>query len=108
MRYTEGALKPFGYLKMDPLNYICHSWLSENEIIVGTSACTLLILESGDVKEEIKLMTGKLELFFSVVLDSSPYHVFFSCSFLFGFFNLIVFIGNYCFSFVDCKNHFTG
>lgn len=68
MRYTEGALKPFGYLKMDPLNYICHSWLSENEIIVGTSACTLLILESGDVKEEIKLTTGKLELFFLLFL----------------------------------------
>ncbi|BFY99763.1 hypothetical protein BsWGS_02803 [Bradybaena similaris] len=56
MRYTEGTLKAFGYQKMEPINYVCHSWLSENEIIVGTSASTLLILESGEIKEEIKLI----------------------------------------------------
>jgi len=49
-RYTEGNLKQFGYSKSDPQNCLCHAWVSEERVMVGTETGRLLLFENGEVK----------------------------------------------------------
>lgn len=55
-RYSEGNLKPFNFQKVEPQNYLCHAWLSEDRVIVGTDTGHLLISEAGEVKQEFNLI----------------------------------------------------
>ena len=54
-RYSEGNLKPFNFQKMEPQNYMCHAWVSEERIVVGTDNGRLLLFEAGELKNEINL-----------------------------------------------------
>lgn len=54
-RYSEGNLKPFNFQKMEPQNYLCHAWVSEERIVVGTDNGHLLLFEAGELKNEINL-----------------------------------------------------
>ncbi|BFZ16806.1 hypothetical protein BsWGS_19845 [Bradybaena similaris] len=55
-RYSEGNLKPFNFQKVEPQNYLCHAWLSEDRVIVGTDNGHLLISEGGEVKQEFNMV----------------------------------------------------
>uniref|UniRef100_A0A0B7A6G0 Cilia- and flagella-associated protein 57 n=1 Tax=Arion vulgaris TaxID=1028688 RepID=A0A0B7A6G0_9EUPU len=55
-RYSEGNLKPFNFQKIDPQNYLCHAWLSEDRIIVGTDNGHLMLFEAGEIKQEYNLV----------------------------------------------------
>lgn len=54
-RYSEGNLKPFNFQKLEPQNYLCHAWVSEERIVVGTDNGRLLLFEAGELKNEINL-----------------------------------------------------
>ncbi|KAK7495825.1 hypothetical protein BaRGS_00012815 [Batillaria attramentaria] len=54
-RYSEGNLKPFNFQKMEPQNYLCHAWVSEERIVVGTDNGRLLLFEAGELRNEINL-----------------------------------------------------
>ncbi|XP_025110126.1 cilia- and flagella-associated protein 57-like [Pomacea canaliculata] len=54
-RYSEGNLKPFSFQKLEPQNYLCHAWVTEERIVVGTDNGRLLIFEAGEMKSEIYL-----------------------------------------------------
>ncbi|KAH9523432.1 Cilia- and flagella-associated protein 57 [Bulinus truncatus] len=58
-RYSEGNLKPFNFQKSDPQNYLCHAWVSEDRIIVGTDSGKLLLFEAGELKREFNLVTSE-------------------------------------------------
>jgi len=51
-RYAEGNLKQFGYQKTEPQNFLCHAWVSEDRVLVGTETGHLLLFENGEVKLE--------------------------------------------------------
>jgi len=55
-RYSEGNLKPFNFQKMEPQNYLCHAWVSEERIIVGTDNGKLLLFEAGELRNEFNLV----------------------------------------------------
>ncbi|CAG5118964.1 unnamed protein product, partial [Candidula unifasciata] len=54
-RYSEGNLKPFNFQKVEPQNYLCHAWVSDDRILVGTDNGHLLLFEAGEVKQEFNL-----------------------------------------------------
>ncbi|XP_078485320.1 cilia- and flagella-associated protein 57 [Ciona intestinalis] len=51
-RYAEGNLKQFGFQKMDLQNYLSHSWVSDERVVVGTDTGRLLLFENGELKSE--------------------------------------------------------
>ncbi|XP_071118876.1 cilia- and flagella-associated protein 57-like [Haliotis cracherodii] len=51
-RYSEGNLKPFPFQKMEPQNFLCHAWVSEERVVVGTDTGRLLLFEAGELKNE--------------------------------------------------------
>lgn len=51
-RYSEGNLKQFAFQKMEPQNFLCHTWVSDERIIAGTDMGKLLLFESGELKNE--------------------------------------------------------
>ena len=59
-RYSEGNLKQFGIqLKMEPQNYLCQAWVSDERVIVGTDNGRLLLYEAGELKSEISISQQK-------------------------------------------------
>lgn len=54
-RYSEGNLKTFNFQKMEPQNYLCHAWVSEERVIVGTDTGKLLLFEAGELKNEFNI-----------------------------------------------------
>ncbi|XP_055956153.1 cilia- and flagella-associated protein 57 [Patella vulgata] len=52
-RYSEGNLKPFNFQKVEPQNYLCHAWVSEERVVVGTDSGKLMLFEAGELKTEI-------------------------------------------------------
>ena len=61
-RYTEGNLKPqFAPQKSEPQNYLCHAWVSDERVIVGTDSGKLLLFESGELKHEFNLASQMKE-----------------------------------------------
>ena len=54
-RYSEGNLKQFAFLKMEPHNYICQSWVTDDKVIVGTDNGRLFLFEAGELKNEFTL-----------------------------------------------------
>eukprot|EP00795_Rhopilema_esculentum_P004667 gene4667-20951_t len=52
-RYNEGNLKQFAFQKSElQRNYLCHAWITEERIVVGTDAGKMLLFESGELKAE--------------------------------------------------------
>jgi len=61
-RYTEGNLKQqFAPQKSEPQNYLCHAWVSDERVIVGTESGKLLLFESGELKQEFNLASQMKE-----------------------------------------------
>ena len=54
-RYTEGNLKQFAFQKMEPHNYLCQAWVSDERVIVGTDNGKLFLFEAGELKNEFNL-----------------------------------------------------
>lgn len=54
-RYTEGTLKQTNFLRGEPQNYLSHSWLSEERVIVGTDTGKLYLFDSGDLRWETSI-----------------------------------------------------
>ncbi|KAH3831997.1 cilia- and flagella-associated protein 57-like [Dreissena polymorpha] len=54
-RYSEGNLKVFNIQKVEPQNYLCHAWVSEERVIVGTDTGKLMLFEAGEMKHEFNL-----------------------------------------------------
>ncbi|XP_065602497.1 cilia- and flagella-associated protein 57 [Cyrtonyx montezumae] len=48
-KYSKGTLKQVNLQKGEPQNYLCHAWLSEEEIICGTATGKLLLFETGEL-----------------------------------------------------------
>ncbi|EDO36068.1 predicted protein [Nematostella vectensis] len=57
-RYSEGNLKQFAFQKMEPQNFLCHAWVSDERIITGTDTGRLLLFESGELKNEFSVFGG--------------------------------------------------
>ncbi|KAK2862634.1 hypothetical protein Q5P01_002167 [Channa striata] len=54
-RYSEGVLKQSSSAKVETINFLCHTWLSEERVIAGTDTGRLLLFESGDLRREISI-----------------------------------------------------
>lgn len=54
-RYTEGNLKQFAFQKLEPQNYLCQTWVSDERVVVGTDNGKLLLFEAGELKNEFNL-----------------------------------------------------
>ncbi|RKO87723.1 WD40-repeat-containing domain protein [Blyttiomyces helicus] len=54
-RYQDGTLKAFSFQKVEPKNYLCHCWVPEDRIVVGTEDGKLFLFESnGEQRAEIQ------------------------------------------------------
>ncbi|NWW51325.1 CFA57 protein, partial [Pedionomus torquatus] len=51
-QYSEGTLKQTNLQKGDPQNYLCHAWLSKEEIICGTDTGKVILFETGELQWE--------------------------------------------------------
>ncbi|NXE75828.1 CFA57 protein, partial [Cochlearius cochlearius] len=51
-KYSEGTLKQMNLQKGEPQNYLCHAWLSEEEVICGTDTGKLTLFETGQLHWE--------------------------------------------------------
>ncbi|NXW49021.1 CFA57 protein, partial [Nyctiprogne leucopyga] len=51
-KYSEGTLKQINLQKGEPQNYLCHAWLSEEEVICGTDTGKLNLFETGKLHWE--------------------------------------------------------
>ena len=54
-RYSEGNLKQFAFQKLDPQNFLSHTWLTDEKIVAGTDTGRLLLFESGELRNEFNL-----------------------------------------------------
>ncbi|XP_039971838.1 cilia- and flagella-associated protein 57 isoform X1 [Xiphias gladius] len=52
-RYSEGTLKQSSFPKVETINFLCHTWLTVEQVIAGTDTGRLLVFESGDLRREI-------------------------------------------------------
>ena len=60
-RYSEGNLKTFNIQKVEPQNYLCHTWVSEERVIVGTDSGRLMLFEAGEMKHEFNIAAQEKE-----------------------------------------------
>ncbi|XP_040325824.1 cilia- and flagella-associated protein 57 isoform X2 [Herpailurus yagouaroundi] len=56
LRFAEGTLKQTNFQRGEPQNYLAHTWVSEDKIIVGTDTGKLFLFESGDQRWETSIM----------------------------------------------------
>ncbi|NXK61399.1 CFA57 protein, partial [Sylvietta virens] len=54
-KYSEGYLKQMNLQRGEPENYLCHAWLSEEEVICGTDTGKLSLFETGELHWETSL-----------------------------------------------------
>ncbi|XP_032923476.1 cilia- and flagella-associated protein 57 [Catharus ustulatus] len=54
-KYSEGYLKQMNLQRGEPENYLCHAWLSEEEVICGTDTGKLSLFETGNLNWETSL-----------------------------------------------------
>ncbi|XP_072308119.1 cilia- and flagella-associated protein 57 [Eucyclogobius newberryi] len=57
-RYAEGSLKQTSFPKVESVNFLCHTWLTQDRVVAGTDSGRLLIFESGELRREINLGTA--------------------------------------------------
>lgn len=55
LRYNEGSLKQFAFQKTEPLNYLCHTWVSEDRLLLGAESGKVQLYEVGDLKHEYEV-----------------------------------------------------
>jgi len=55
LRYNEGSLKQFAFQKNEPLNYLCHAWVSEDRLLLGAESGKVQLYEVGDLKHEYEV-----------------------------------------------------
>uniref|UniRef100_A0A8B9F126 Cilia and flagella associated protein 57 n=1 Tax=Amazona collaria TaxID=241587 RepID=A0A8B9F126_9PSIT len=78
-KYSKGTLKQMNLEKGMPQNYLCHTWLSEEEVICGTDTGKLILFETGDLLWEtsVELFTCFLLVqFVNNVLIAADKHFF--------------------------------
>lgn len=56
LRFTEGTLKQTNFQRGEPQNYLAHTWVSDDRIVVGTDTGKLFLFESGDQRWETSIM----------------------------------------------------
>ncbi|XP_039739223.1 cilia- and flagella-associated protein 57 isoform X2 [Pteropus medius] len=56
LRFAEGTLKQTNFQRGEPQNYLSHTWVSEDKIVVGTDTGRLFLFESGDQRWETSIM----------------------------------------------------
>ena len=61
-RYSEGNLKQFAFQKMEPQNFLCHAWVSDERIIAATDTGKLLLFESGELRNEFHVGSSSANL----------------------------------------------
>ncbi|CAL8096630.1 unnamed protein product [Calicophoron daubneyi] len=54
-RYGENNLKPHGISKVEPHNFLCHAWVTDEKIVVGTEDGVWILLDNGEPKIEYHL-----------------------------------------------------
>ncbi|XP_070706449.1 cilia- and flagella-associated protein 57 [Pempheris klunzingeri] len=60
-RYSEGALKQSSFSKVESINFLCHTWMTEERVIAGTDTGRLLVFESGDLRREINMASKAVQ-----------------------------------------------
>jgi len=60
-RYQEGTLRQLAVPKMEPQDCLCHAWLPEGRIIVGTSANKVLLIDGVELKAEFDVYLGDIK-----------------------------------------------
>ncbi|XP_026709706.1 cilia- and flagella-associated protein 57 [Athene cunicularia] len=58
-KYSEGTLKQMNLQKGEPQNYLCHAWLSKEEVICGTDTGKLFLFETGKLHWETSVECKK-------------------------------------------------
>lgn len=61
-RYGENNLKPHGLSKVDPHNFLCHTWVTDEKIVVGTEDGKWILLENCEPKMEFLLSSLRNDL----------------------------------------------
>ncbi|XP_028939823.1 cilia- and flagella-associated protein 57, partial [Antrostomus carolinensis] len=81
-KYSEGTLKQINLQKGEPQNYLCHAWLSEEEVICGTDTGKLTLFESGKLHWETRVEYKKnpRELEDAVTKEYKSLYTFPACS----------------------------
>ncbi|KAF6770352.1 hypothetical protein AHF37_11539 [Paragonimus kellicotti] len=54
-RYGENNLKPYGLIKVEPQNFLCHTWVSDEKLVVGTDNGKWILLDNGEPRMEYML-----------------------------------------------------
>jgi len=54
-KYHEGTLKANPIQKIEPQNFLCHTWLSEDRIVVGTDTGRMLLFEGQEYKRDFNV-----------------------------------------------------
>lgn len=60
-RYSGGVLRQSRIAKVESVNLLCHTWLSEDRVVAGTDSGRLLVSDSGELRREMK-MSSKADL----------------------------------------------
>ncbi|NXV71523.1 CFA57 protein, partial [Atlantisia rogersi] len=58
-KYSEGTLRQMNLQKGQPQNYLCHAWLSKEEVICGTDTGKLTLFETGELHWETSVKYRK-------------------------------------------------
>nr|XP_008963610.2 cilia- and flagella-associated protein 57 isoform X5 [Pan paniscus]XP_054950345.1 cilia- and flagella-associated protein 57 isoform X5 [Pan paniscus]XP_054950348.1 cilia- and flagella-associated protein 57 isoform X5 [Pan paniscus] len=56
LRFAEGTLKQTNFQRGEPQNYLAHTWVADDKIVVGTDTGKLFLFESGDQRWETSIM----------------------------------------------------
>nr|XP_036858185.1 cilia- and flagella-associated protein 57 isoform X3 [Manis javanica] len=56
LRFAGGTLKQTNFQRGEPQNYLAHTWVSDDRIVVGTDTGKLFLFESGDQRWETSIM----------------------------------------------------
>lgn len=51
-RYLDGVLRQFAMQKADFPHFVCHTWLTNDLLLVGTINGRLIVMDSTDYKRE--------------------------------------------------------
>ncbi len=51
-KHIEGIIKPIGLCKIQPQNFLCHTWITDEKIAVGTANGTWVYIYNGEPLEE--------------------------------------------------------
>jgi hypothetical protein len=58
-RYADGILKNYLSLKQDAQNFVSHTWLSDERLIVGNNRAELFLVQNCEILSEYKIYDFK-------------------------------------------------